>query len=128
MNKSIRKLPGLFLTAALMVSVSVSANEHDNLQSVKDSKHVHAADSKLQNRRIKIAHIDEHDYEERINERAAVEAESVEDVAETKVESAEEEMKPAKDLDEQKIKSDKEDAPCAKKNKNKKPWWKFWGD
>ena len=128
MNKSIRKLPGLFLTAALMVSVSVSANEHDNLQSVKDSKHVHATDSELQNRRIKIAHIDGHNYEERINERAEVEAESVEDVAETKVESAEEEVKSAKELDEQKIKSDKEDVPVAKKNKNKKPWWKFWGD
>ena len=128
MYKSIRKLTVLFLTAALMVSVSVSANEHDNLQSVKDSKDVHAADSELQNRRIKIAHIDEHDYEEKINERAEVEAESVEDVAETKVESAEEEMKPVKDLDEQKTKSDKEDAPVAEKNKNKKPWWKFWGD
>ena len=128
MNKSIRKLPILFLASALMVSVSVSANEHDNLQSVKDSKHVHAADNELQNRRIRIAHIDEHDYEEKINERAEVEAESVEDVAETKVESVEEEAKPAKDLDEQKTKSDKEDAPVAKKNKSKKPWWKFWGD
>ena len=160
MKQTIKNLTISFLAASLMVSISVSAKNQDNAQIVKLNNDVRTADKVLQKRRIKIAHIDKHDYNPKEIERANEDAERAKELAKEKAESeiqregikvdnkeeraefetesaeAQTELE-AEELDElynerdealseQKIKGDKNDAQNT--NKDKKPWWKFWGD